>query len=58
MPARCSPILRWIDEQRGSFQVSEVIAKFPELTAKQHVELIQSLAAGGLLKVLWFSKLN
>jgi ribosomal protein L16 Arg81 hydroxylase len=58
MPARCAPILRWIDEQRGSFQVSEVIAKFPELTAKQHVELIQSLAAGGLLKVLWFPKLN
>ena len=58
MPARCAPILRWIDEQRGSFQVSEVVAKFSELTAEQHVELIQSLAAGGLLKVLWFSKLN
>ena len=58
MPARCAPILRWIDEQSGSFQVSEVVAKFSELTAEQHVELIQSLAAGGLLKVLWFSKLN
>jgi len=58
MPARCEPILRWIDEQRGAFQVSDVVARFPELTQDQHVQLIQSLATGGLLKVLWFSKLN
>jgi ribosomal protein L16 Arg81 hydroxylase len=55
LPARCAPILRWIEEQPGSFQVSDVAAIFSELTADQHVELIQSLAAGGLLKVLWFS---
>ncbi len=58
MPDRCAPILRWIDEQKGSFQVSDVVAKFPELSADQHVQMIQSLATGGLLKVLWFSKLN
>jgi len=58
MPDKCAPILRWIDEQPGSFQVSDVIAKFPVLSADQHVQLIQSLATGGLLKVLWFSKLN
>ena len=56
MPARCASILHWIDEQRGAFQVSDVAEKFSELTAEQHVELIRSLAAGGLLKVLWFSK--
>ena len=58
MPDRCAPILRWIDEQQGSFQVSDVVAKFPVLSADQHVQLIQSLATGGLLKVLWFSKLS
>ena len=58
MPARCEPMLRWIDEQRGAFQVSEMVAKFSDLTQDQHVQLIQSLATGGLLKVLWFSKLN
>ena len=58
MPDRCAPILRWIDEQQGSFQVSDVVAKFPVLSADQHVQLIQSQATGGLLKVLWFSKLS
>lgn len=58
MPARCEPILRWIDEQRGSFTVSEAAAKFPEITEDQHLQLARSLAAGGLLKVYWFSKLQ
>ena len=58
MPARCEPILRWIDEQRGAFQVSDLVAKYSELTQDQHVQMIQSLATGGLLRVLWFSKLN
>lgn len=58
MPSRCAPVLRWIDEQRGSFQVSELAVKFPELTEDQHLQLIQSLAGGGLLKVHWFPKLK
>ena len=58
MPARCEPILRWIDAQRGSFTVSDVAAKFPELTTEQHLQLVQTLAAAGLLKVYWFPKLQ
>ena len=58
MPARCAPVLRWIDEQRSSFQVSEPAAKFPELTEDQHLQLIQTLAGAGLLKVYWFPKLE
>jgi ribosomal protein L16 Arg81 hydroxylase len=58
MPSRCAPVLHWIDKQRGSFQVSELAVKFPELTEDQHLQLIQSLAGGGLLKVYWFPKLK
>lgn len=58
MPSRCEPILRWINEQRTSFQVSEVAAKFSELTEDQHLQLIQNLAGAGLLKILWFPKLK
>ena len=57
MPARCEPILRWIDAQRGAFQVSELAAKFSELTEDQHLQLVQTLTGAGLLKVLWFPKL-
>ncbi len=58
MPARCAPVLRWIDEQQSSFRVSELAAKFSELTEDQHLQLIQTLAGAGLLKVYWFPKLN
>jgi ribosomal protein L16 Arg81 hydroxylase len=58
MPSRCAPALRWIDEQRGSFQVSELAVKFPELTEDQHLQLIQSLTGASLLKVYWFPKLK
>ncbi len=58
MPSRCAPVLRWIDEQRGSFLVSELAVKFPELTEDQHLQLIQSLTGAGLLKVYWFPKLK
>ncbi len=58
MPSRCAPVLRWIDEQRGSFQVSELAAKFPELKEDQHLQLIRSLTGAGLLKVYWFPKLK
>jgi ribosomal protein L16 Arg81 hydroxylase len=58
MPSRCASVLRWIDEQRGSFQVSELAEKFPELTEDQHLQLIQSLTGAGLLKVYWFPKLK
>jgi hypothetical protein len=58
MPSRCAPVLRWIDEQRGSFQVSELTVKFPELTEDQHLQLVQSLTGAGLLKVHWFPKLK
>ncbi len=58
MPCRCAPVLRWIDEQRSSFQVSELVAKYPELTEDQHLQLIQSLTGAGLLKVYWFPKLK
>jgi len=58
MPSRCAPALRWIDEQRGSFEVSQLAAKFPELTEGQHLQLIQSLTGAGLLKVYWFPKLE
>ncbi len=58
MPARCAPILRWIDAQPSAFQVAELAAKFPELTEDQHLQLIQSLAGAGLLKVYWFPKLG
>lgn len=56
--ARGAPVLRWIDEQRGSFQVSELTVKFPELTEDQHLQLVQSLTGAGLLKVHWFPKLK
>lgn len=58
MPSRCGPILHWIDERRGSFKVSELAAKFSELTEDQHLQLIQTLTGAGLLKVLWFPKLE
>jgi len=58
MPSRCEPILRWLDARRGSFLVSEVASKFPELTEDQHLQLIQSLTGAGLLKVYWFPKLQ
>ncbi len=58
MPSRCAPVLRWIDAQRGSFQISELVARFPELTEDQHLQLIQSLTGAGLLKVYWFPKLK
>ncbi len=58
MPSRCAPALRWIDEQRGSFVVSELAAKFSELTEDQHLQLVQGLTAAGLLKVYWFPKLK
>jgi JmjC domain len=58
VPARCAPALRWIDEQRGSFRVSELTGKFPELTEDQHLQVIQMLAGTGLLKVYWFPKLE
>lgn len=58
MPSRCEPILRWIEAQRGSFTVSDVAAKFSELTEDQHLQLIQSLTGAGLLKVYWFPKLQ
>jgi hypothetical protein len=57
MPSRCAPVLRWIDEQRGSFQISEPAEKFSELTQDQHLQLIQTLANAGLLKAYWFPKL-
>ena len=58
MPSRCAPILHWIDARRSSFQVSELVAKFSELTEDQHLQLIQTLTGAGLLKVLWFPKLE
>ncbi len=58
VPARCEQILRWIDAQRGPFQVAEAAARFPELTEEQHLQLIQTLTGAGLLKVLWFPKLE
>ena len=58
MPSRCAPVLRWIDAQRGSFQISELVARFPELTEDQHLQVIQSLTGAGLLKVYWFPKLK
>lgn len=58
MPSRCAPILHWIAAQRGSFQVSELAAQFSELTEEQHLQLIQTLTSAGLLKVLWFPKLE
>ena len=58
MPSRCAPILRWIDEQRSAFQVSDLVAKFPELAEDQHLQLTQTLTGAGLLKVLWFPKLE
>lgn len=58
MPSWCEPILRWLDARRGSFLVSEVATKFPELTEDQHLQLIQSLTRAGLLKVYWFPKLQ
>jgi hypothetical protein len=58
MPSRCAPVLRWIDKQRSSFQVSELAVKFPELTEDQHLQLIQGLVGTGLLKVYWFPKLK
>ena len=58
MPSRCASVLRWIDERRGSFQVSELAEKFPELTKDQHLQLVQSLTGAGLLKVYWFPKLK
>lgn len=57
MPSRCAPVLRWIDEQRGSFRISDVVEKFPELTEDQHLQVIQTLAGAGLLKTYWFPKL-
>ena len=58
MPSRCEPILRWLDARKDSFLVSDVAAKFPELTEDQHLQLIQSLTGAGLLKVYWFPKLQ
>jgi len=58
VPSRCEQILRWIDAQRGPFQVAEVAARFQELTEEQHLQLIQTLTGAGLLKVLWFPKLD
>jgi ribosomal protein L16 Arg81 hydroxylase len=58
MPSRCAPILHWIDERQSSFQISELAAKFSELTEDQHLQLIQTLTGAGLLKVLWFPKLE
>jgi ribosomal protein L16 Arg81 hydroxylase len=58
MPSRCKPVLQWIDAQRGSFHVSELVAKFPVLTEEQHLQLVQTLTSAGLLKVLWFPKLE
>ena len=58
MPSRCAPVLRWIDEQSSSFKVSEIVEKFPELTEEQHLQVIQSLASAGLLKLYWFPKLK
>jgi len=58
MPSRCAPILHWIDARRSSFQVSELVAKFSELTEDQHLQLVQTLTGAGLLKVLWFPKLE
>lgn len=58
MPSRCEPILRWIDAQPGAFQVSELAARFSELTEDQHLQLVQTLTGAGLLKVLWFPKLQ
>ena len=58
MPSRCAPILRWIDEQRSAFQVSDLVAKFPELAEDQHLQLTQTLTGAGLLKLLWFPKLE
>jgi hypothetical protein len=57
MPSRCAPVLRWIDEQRGSFRISDVVGKFPELSEDQHLQVIQTLTSAGLLKIYWFSKL-
>jgi len=58
MPSRCAPILRWIDEQRSAFQVSDLVTKFPELAEDQHLQLAQTLTGAGLMKVLWFPKLE
>ena len=58
IPSRCAPVLRWLDKHRSSFQISELAPKFPELTEDQHLQLIQSLTAAGLLKVYWFPKLK
>jgi ribosomal protein L16 Arg81 hydroxylase len=58
MPSRCEPVLRWLEAQRGSFLVSDVAAKFPELTEDQHLQLLQTLASAGLLRVYWFPKLK
>jgi len=58
IPSRCAPVLRWLDGHRSSFQISELAPKFPELTEDQHLQLIQSLTAAGLLKVYWFPKLK
>lgn len=58
MPSRCAPVLRWIDEQRGSFRISELAGKFPELSEDQHLQLVQALSNAGLLKPYWFPKLT
>ncbi len=58
MPSRCAPMLRWIDEQRSSFQISELADKFPELTEDQHLQVMQHLSSAGVLKVYWFPKLK
>ena len=58
MPSRCAPLLHWIDQKRGSFQISELADKFHEITEDQHLQVIQLLASAGLLKVYWFPKLE
>jgi hypothetical protein len=57
MPSRCAPVLRWINEQQGSFRISELAEKFTELSEDQHVQLAQTLSSAGLLKTYWFPKL-
>lgn len=58
VPGRCEAVLRWMNDYKGSFVVSDLATRFPELTVDQHLQLVQTLTGAGLLKVYWFPKLE
>ncbi len=47
-----------MNDYKGSFVISELATRFPELTEDQHLQVVQTLSGAGLLKLYWFPKLE